>query len=51
MALMRLIKDKVTGVNMHEGIVTYDNPGAAGKAVKTLNGKVGTDNLLLFFFC
>ena len=39
MALMRLIKDKMTGINMHEGIVTYENPGAAEKAVKTLNGK------------
>ena len=38
MALMRLIKDKMTGINMHEGIVTYDNPGAAIKAVRNLNG-------------
>ena len=39
MALMRLIKDKMTGINLHEGIVTYNDPGAAMKAVKNLNGK------------
>lgn len=39
MALMRLIKDKTTGINMHEGIVTYDDPATARKAIRNLNGK------------